>query len=222
MKCEDIKLLMIDAIYQEIDPGNRKILDRHLEQCNTCLGEFSSLQATAHLLGQWANNEPKMNLVFLKESNSWFHEFAGRFRFQKLAIGVGIAFASLLLILSLANTRITYQNGDFDLQLSLFESSYDSDQGHNRVTREDMNQFKEENLALIRQLIEANNLQRHQEMELILTKFANDFERKRQADLRLVSSSLNHVQYDAKTRFEHTNRMLNDLIKISTISTGEK
>jgi hypothetical protein len=44
--------LMVEALYGEIAPADRKRLDQHLDQCEACAEEFEHLQATLDVMAQ--------------------------------------------------------------------------------------------------------------------------------------------------------------------------
>lgn len=212
MKCDDFKLLMVDALYDEISEDNRRKLDGHLKRCKICCEEFASLRATSNTLKKWEDVDPKTNLIFNKETKSLFSEFIEKFRPIKILYGLGIAFASILLILSIANTRIKVQDGDFDLQMNLFKTSY-QEKVSSEVTIMDLEKLRRENLDLISHLLDEYSRQQKIETAMFLDEFYRNVEYKRQTDLKLVSGVLKQVHYDTEKRLNRTDEALGSLIR---------
>ncbi|MBL7136001.1 MAG: zf-HC2 domain-containing protein [Candidatus Marinimicrobia bacterium] len=218
MKCEDFKLIMIDYIYDETSPGNRTELENHLKGCESCQEKFSVLKATSNMLRKWEDVEPKVNLTFVNESKNFFAGFIEKLRPVKILYGLGIAFASLLIILSIANTSISYKDGDFGLQMSLFKIS-PKEQVSGIVTKMDLEDLRRDNLNLVSHLFEEYSRQQRIETVMLFDEFNKDIEHKRQTDLRLVSGVLQQVHYGAEQRLDRTDKALSSLIHYVNMQT---
>ena len=218
MKCEDFKLIMIDTIYDEISPENRGKLENHLKGCKSCKEKFSALKATSNTLKKWEDVEPKVNLTFVNESKNFFAGFIEKLRPVKILYGLGIACASLLIILSIANTSINYKDGDFGLEMSLFKTS-PKEQVSGKVTKMDLEELRRDNLNLVSHLFEEYSRQQRVETVMLFDEFYKDVEHKRQTDLRLVSGVLQQVHYGAEQRLDRTDKALSSLIRYVNMQT---
>lgn len=218
MKCDDFKLLMIDTIYEEISKEDHTKLDKHLKKCKGCRAEFASLKAISRTLQKWEEVEPKVNLTFVKETKSWIGDFIEKLRPVRILYGLGIAFASLLIILSIANTSISYKDGDFGLQMSLFKTSPE-EQVSGKVTKMDLEELRRDNLNLVSHLLEEYSRQQRVETVMLIDEFYKNTEYKRLTDLRFVSGALQQVHYGAEQRLDRTDKALSSLIRYVNMQT---
>ncbi len=212
MKCEDFKLLMIDLMYDEISPDDRGKLENHLKSCKSCKEKFSALKATSNTLKRWEDIEPKVNLTFVNESKNFFAGFVEKIRPVRILYGLGIACASILIILSVANTNISVKDGNFNLQMSLFKTS-PGEQERGKVTKMDLEELRRENINLVSNLLEEYSKQQRVETAMLFDEFYKNIEYKRQTDLKFVSSALQQVHYGAEQRLDQTDRALSSLIR---------
>jgi len=104
MKCDDYRLLMMDALFDEISGTDKKTLDDHLESCSDCREKFQTLLATTQTLEKWEDVEPRVNLTFVSQPASRVSDFFNKLKTWKMPARLGVALALLLLLLSLFNT----------------------------------------------------------------------------------------------------------------------
>jgi hypothetical protein len=76
-----------------------------------------------------------------------------------------------------------------------------------------VHRLREQNLELINQVMLANREQQRQEVARTMVQFAQEIHRQRQNDLLLVGRGLEQAQEWNDTRFQHTNEVLNSLIR---------
>jgi Putative zinc-finger len=57
-KCRD---LMIEALYGELGPSDREVLDRHRETCPACAAEYESLRGTLELMDKRERPDPGLD-----------------------------------------------------------------------------------------------------------------------------------------------------------------
>ena len=112
MKCEDIKILMMEEIYDEIDKKNKEVLYNHLNNCSDCTAEYSDLKQTSSNLKLWQdeNHEPielSLKNTTPKKSKRIFYRIAA-------------VAAAVLIILSLTNFRLSIYNNGIDIGFSIF------------------------------------------------------------------------------------------------------
>jgi len=212
MKCEDYQNLIIEELYDEITPGDRKKLKSHLRVCPDCTARLEALRSTSQTLKKWPDVDPKLNLTFIPEKRLSANGWLKRFGFKQFAYGFAGACAAVLLILAIGNTRISYQNGDFEFQASLrpVQTALPSE---NYLTKADLEQFKQENYTTIGQIITENNERERIRQALVLSDLYNEMETKRQTDLVAVSQTLQQVNYGNEERFDQTNQALSALIQ---------
>jgi len=212
MKCEDYQNLIIEELYDEISPDDRRKLMTHMRTCPECATKLKTLRTTSQTLHSWPDADPSLNLTFVPENRLTIRDRLKRFGFRQFAYGFAGACAAILLILAIGNTRITYSDGRFEFQASL-QPTNTALQPENYLTKADLEQFKLENYAAISQIIIENNESERVRQALMMSDLYKDFESKRQSDLQVVSQALRQVNYGSEQRFNQTDRALNALIQ---------
>ncbi|MGC9364432.1 MAG: anti-sigma factor family protein [Fidelibacterota bacterium] len=218
MKCDDIRLLMMDALYDEISAGDQEVLDMHLQSCPACRRKYAALRATTEVLGQWEDQEPHVNLTFVNQPTGRFTELIRQLKSWTLAGRLGVATAALLLLLALFNTSIRFSDGEFAFETGLFN--------HKRidpadfVTKSDLEQLRRENYQIVSAIIEEYDKRSKIDTAVMLDKFYEELERQREEDLRMVGTVMDQLQYGTAQRLEQTDRTLGTLIEYVSAQSG--
>ena len=205
MTCKEAKQFIMGYLYQEISTEQRKIIDAHLASCDSCRNEFAALKNTSTILQSWEEVEPKLNLVFMKETDSVWQQLALKLRSyfgsgehwgRRVAYGLAI----VLIILSIANLEISFADGNFRLKMSLWPKSEPVQVLNQPITENDLLTFKKDQLFLMNQLIETSETKQRRDMLLSFTDFAQELERQRKSDMVLVGTSLEQLQYQTRKK----------------------
>jgi len=223
MKCEDIKLLLMDFLYEEISPEDKQILKTHLNGCAQCREEFLALRETSGILQKWEEVEPNLNFIFIKEKQSLLGRLKENLSFspRKIVYGFALGFASVILILSLVNTELTYREGHFSLKMSIFPRKAEQAPGSTFNQEELVAQIQQKNMQYINQLFEQNERRQQQQLVSSFTKFSRDFENWRTTDLRLMGAGLDEIEKNLYLRLDRrTNDQLNNLIRYINENQG--
>ena len=213
MKCEEFKTLIVDYIYDEISEKDREKLEKHLEHCSSCLAEFNEFKKTSGVLQQWEDEESDVNLTFETNKKRWFSDLWEKVQIGSTVRGMGLAFASVLILLSLANTKIQYKEGDFTFEMGFRKSQQAEIPSEMIMTKADLDQLKMENLAMISNLMQDYSKQNKVETVSLVNEYYKEIENKRKTDLQLVSGAIEKIHYGAEERINQTDRTLNDLIR---------
>lgn len=218
MRCDDYKILFMDFLYNELNAEDEGRLKEHLKICESCRREYEELSKTSVLLRGWPDEEPESNLVFVNQPAG----FLSRLRHliwpsaaplgKKLLAGLSTAAVAVLLLAAVLNFELTKKGEDMNVRMSLLPRS----EVRQNIDSTIIKQLREQNLELINQVMLANREQQRQEMVRNLTQFAQEVHRQRQNDLMLVGHGLEQAQEWNDTRFQHTNEVLNSLIRTTT------
>lgn len=213
MTCDEIKLSLMDFLYNESDPEADKLVRAHLQNCAVCRNEYEALSRTSLTLKAWENEDPRLHLVFVKESQSWLHAVKEKFEnarvpaLGKLAwltagIAIGVLFISALL-----NTEISYNNGNFAYRTSLLPRP--------AVTADSqlVGQIRQELNEKYQQMLLASQQQQRADFNRTLAQFATEVDRQRQIDLMLVDRGLNEFQQHYNSRFERNDEILSQFLQ---------
>jgi hypothetical protein len=213
MTCDEIKILLMDFLYNESEPDSEKLVRAHLQNCPACRGEYEALSRTSLTLKAWENEDPRLHLVFVKESQSWLSALKEKFlpehapAWGKLAgLAAGIAIG-VLFISALLNTEISYRNGNFVYRTSLLPRQPAT------VDSQLVAQVRQELDEKYQQLLLASQQQQRDELNSTLAKFATEVDRQRQIDLLLVGRGLDEFQQHTNSRFERNNELLNQFLR---------
>jgi len=259
MTCEEMKLALMDYLYEELSAEEKAPLVDHLAGCASCRAESEALAQTSRVLKAWPEVAPKMSFVFATEKPSWLDALASKVFGQRqpwwrwgFALAAAAA-AFALLALAVVNTELSYSKGNFQFKVSLLprpeERTMAVATARNRrdtpgatAPAVDVDSLKEALLAELRAenrvAMEASikaseerqrrhwnaaladytrrTEQAHLELAQVMAQFAEEIQRQRQADLRLVGRGLEQVYLDTQRRIERTNRTLEDFIKYAS------
>lgn len=218
MKCNDLKPLFMDFVYDEISDEDRQLLMAHLSTCESCQREMESLKQTSHILQQWEDVDPDFNVVMVTEKESRLNRLTVGVRRllpkkKKIAYGFAYLAVAVFLLLAIANTQISYRRGEFDLRMGLFSKPSSRQNADRYLTREFVEQLQQENYYLMTSLIEQTEAKQRKEMASAILQLRQDFERKRLEDLNLVGVGLNNIEQQTIRQLRKTDNSLNELIR---------
>lgn len=218
MTCDDSKVLLMDFLYNEIAPEAETLVRTHLQNCAACRGEYEALSRTSLTLKAWENEDPRLHLMFVRESSSWLGALKEKLfpaeapRWGKLAsVAAGIALG-VLLISALLNTEISFNNGNFAYRTSLLPrpaSSGTTAEADSQLVA----QVRQQVEAQYQRLLLASQQQQRDELNRTLAQFAAEISRQRQSDLQLVGQGLDAFQQHTNSRLQRNNEMLNQLLQ---------
>jgi len=214
MKCENIKLLLMDFFYEEISEKEKTILQQHLQDCAICRQEFQTLKETSSILKKWENVNPDMNFVFVTEKNTIWQKLKEIFSFppKKVAYGFVFGFVSILLLLAVMNTEIKYENGNFSLRMSIFPTK--SEPQRDKLDEDLITQLQTQNIQLMNHLIQQSERRQQEQFLSTLARLSRDMETRRINDLQLVGVGLDEIEKSIYSKIERrTNNQLSSLMR---------
>lgn len=225
MKCDLSKQKLMAYFYEELAESDRTECERHVSKCHACQNEIELLGQTTNILRAWPDEEPNLNLEFVKEKSTaggWLKlDWLRGPGWRRIGIGVAVGFASLLLLLSLFNLEASYEQGHFSLKLGLFSRGESKPKPSQPdplavpVTVREFNAWKQTSYQLIQDMIRESEARQRQENNLLLTKFAKDIDWQRRQDLHLVGRGLEAFQLLNEDKIRRTNQIVNQLLQAS-------
>lgn len=219
MKCSDLKPLFMDSLYDEIAEENQKVLLKHLAECRSCQKEFDALQQTSHMLQQWEDVEPDFNVIMVAENVSWATRLKNDLvrllpRPKRISIGFVYAAVGLFLVLAIANTQISYRQGEFKLSMGLFSKPAPQTTQDEALTKQLVEKLQQENYYLMNTLVQQSEVRQQKAIATAVLQLRQDFERKRLEDLNMVGYGLNNLEQTTSRQIQQTGRSLNELIQL--------
>ena len=224
MKCEDMPQYLVSLLYGELQPDEEEKVKKHIESCTACRNVYQELESTTGILERWEDEKPKLGLVFVNEPVSrwkaWREKLNSLSWTRRLALGVP-AFAVLVLVfLAVLNFRMNVRDGEWHVAVGLIPTRPPSNQ--EQIVAAALDQQQKETLMLISKLIEDSEYRQRRETALTLAQFAQDLERQRQQDLKVVGQSLVGIQRSTEGRFQQTSSVLSDLIRLTSYKLERK
>ena len=218
MKCENIRPLIIDFLYEEISEKDRKIVEAHLSQCETCQQELDSLKNTSQLLQKWEDIEPDFNFVMMTEKSTIFEQFKKAWASfwpspKKLAYGFAFGFVAVFFLMAIANTKISYKSGEFNISMSLFSQPQEQSTQEAVPTKEWVEEFQKQNYYLMNSLIQQSEARQKTEWSNTLAQFNQNLERQRYNDLQVLGAGLDNIEKTTFQQIKRTENSLNDWIR---------
>lgn len=224
MKCNDMPKNLVSLLYGELDPDEGKRIRAHIKTCPSCRRVYKELQSTSKLLQKWEDVTPDMNFVFVHESLSrwkdWKEKLTQLSWGRRLAFGIPVFAAGLLVFLAVLNFRVSYHEGEWNVTFSLIPKSQQPNQ--EQLFVEAIEQEQNETLLLISKIIEESENRQRRENALTLARFAQDQERQRQQELTMVGQSLEGFHRTTEAKFLQTSDVINDLIRLTSYKLERK
>ena len=213
MKCENAKIVMMDLIYDEINEENELLLKEHVKRCSSCRHELADLRDSSDMLQTWQDKTPKLKMVFTEEKKRSMSS-----KQMKYYLGYPAAAAAVLLIfLSLANFKISNEDGNFNLSMSLTQQESKQTTGDQYVTYDDIKKLQNENLLLTNALIEERDREQNADNYRIINELAKGMEQRRQGDMDAILTSFTEYQQNNNERLYQTNQNFLDLLQYSGV-----
>jgi hypothetical protein len=215
MACNEIKNLFMDFLYGEIGAESETLVRAHLQNCTACRNEYEALSRTSLTLRAWENEDPHLNLVFLRESKSWWAAVKEKLfpahapLWGKLASGFALGIAGVFFVSALLNAEITFEKGKFSYRASLVPRQSTAIEVDSLLAQEIQRQSRE----MVNQMVLASQEQQRLELNRTLAQFASEVNRQRRNDLLLVGRGLEEVQQNTTTRLERADEMLNEFFR---------
>ncbi|NBB77652.1 MAG: hypothetical protein GVY02_09755 [Bacteroidetes bacterium] len=223
---EEARNQLMDYLYDEMEPDQKKEFKKMLEQSPELKKELNELKSTRDLIQSAPSEVPSHNILMMmpvSESEKQESEPGGKVnglrssffsRFPAAATILTAAASLLFILIGAALTDLNMGQGEDGFYLGFGERT--ERQLEESFTREEvyelMEQMQQQNSALMATMVE--ELQRRQEEQLTqaVGVMADYVEEQRQEDLRLISRSLVQLQENTYNRFRQTDETLGDLI----------
>ncbi|MBW1887582.1 MAG: zf-HC2 domain-containing protein [Deltaproteobacteria bacterium] len=224
MKCKEMPQYLISLLYNEVTETEAADIRHHIEICSRCRKTFQELEGTSQILAQWEDESPDANFTFVSEPTvglkSWWERLKHLSFTRRLFIAVPALVCTVLVLLAAINFRASYQNGQWDVSVSLIPQTQNADQ-EARLTQS-LDQNQREILTLVSKMISESEQQQQHNTSMVMARFAQEMQERRQSDLRLVGQRLEGLQQTTEGRFVQTNGVLDNLIRFASYQLEKK
>jgi hypothetical protein len=219
IECSEIKHWLVDYVYGELDPRHEPVLNEHLRTCAACRSELAALEKTRTTLDAWPAPATEPGWAFNLNKVPWWSVLQSawqRGQHRGLRLAIGFAWACMLLITTLAvfNTRLQYENGRWQLSMSLSKPTVaDLPAGAVVMTKQQLYEFEVKHLQFMQTFVSQSESRQQQALNKAVAGLARQVDQKRLQDLRVVSAGLEALQDHTATRLAMTDQILTEFIK---------
>ena len=214
---EEIQNRMMDYLYDEMTPSEKKEFEKILEARPDLRKELNELRETAGLLASNPSAVPDYKPAFLTISNESENRRNNKIKTLfspavKTLLGVA---ASILLILfgsSLAGLEMGQSEHGFYITFGQppaqqIESGMTEDQVINIIE-----QMRIEQSLLLTSLLEQAQVQQNEQFNEVITLMADYYDQRREQDLMMIADGFEQLELQTYHRFNRTNAALGDII----------
>ncbi len=233
-KKEEIQNQMMDYLYDEMDPVQRKEFEKILESRPELQTELNELREMSGLLSSTPSAVPEYKPAFLTISKEFEKQAPQRRQLRKGYVdqegseeqGKGKSLftpfmktlmaiaASLLLVLfgsSLAGMEMGQTENGFYLTVGNPPTETESGISEEQVL-ELIEQIQGEQTLLLTTLMQEAQRKQNEQFNEMVTLLADYYDDQRQQDLILIAEGLDQLETQTQYRFNRTNEALGDLI----------
>ena len=229
MNCTEVKEVLLDFLFGELQEDVQHSVADHLRQCSACREEVEHLQEAVGALRKLPEIDPAQRIVFLAPQHTQRQPAVG-FLEKILPAwlwrwGFRAALAAGLVLLLVFGTQVQYGAGR--LTVSIGRQSPLPSVGAETVSPQLISllkQWRDENLYLTNQLISENEKRQRDLLMTSLDHLASQIQQQRMEDLQFVAENLLRIQKTNEYNFDRTNSLLQGLVQFAaaTYQTGAK
>jgi len=219
IECNEYQRLLVDYVYDDLDPRREPLLQEHLRTCAACRAALAELENTKMALNAWPAPEAEPAWAFRDRNRSWWSRLTTRWLNsprpgRRLALAAAFACMALLTTMALFNTRIRYDDGHLDFSMSLTrppDAALPADAVV--MTRQQLYEFEVKHLQFMQNLVAQSENRQQQTLSKAIADLAVRVDQKRLQDLQVVSAGLDALQDHTATRLAMTDQILTEFIK---------
>lgn len=228
MKCDLSKEKLIGYFYEDLPDEEIKDVKLHLKKCSACKKELAEFSKTTDILKTWSDEEPGLNLKFIREKaslGSWLKPNRSiGFGWRRVAVSFAGGFALVLLTLSVLNFEASYSDGEFSVKLTLLprsekQAEITEDPLAVPITKREFDSWKGDSYLLIQDMIQDAQTRNRNEYRTVFREFARDVDYQRRQDLSWVGKGFEVVHSENDDKIRRTNQVLQHLIQTANLQS---
>lgn len=117
--CEDIRLMLVESAYGELEPMDEKILESHLLECEACARRRDAFVAVRAELGAWERVDPPTTRITFVGTDARAGAAGRRRRWQRGLAAAASFVLGFLLIAATFNVELSRDERGWSLRTSL-------------------------------------------------------------------------------------------------------
>lgn len=213
---KEAQQLLMEYLYDEMDPKQKKEFEEILEQNESLRNELEELRNTRSLIALAADEpvQAKNSRSGTEDVNQTKHR---SFRWAVLSGVAAIFLAAALLVI--AYTNVTISSDDGYVSLTLGKSDYIQDSPVTvvePVTKEDLDlmldQLRSEQSMLAGLLADELEQRQSEQISEAITLLTSYFEQQRERDLLLITEGFYRMEEETDNRFRERDELVAELI----------
>lgn len=215
MNKEEARHLLMDYLYDEMGPDEKKELESYLEDHPGMRDELEQLEQTRSLLQRMPEAESNRRMVMVegrdRSFGDWLREARNllpRTAFGRAGMAIAAGLILLLFVGSVAKMHISY-SGDRGLSLTLGATPVVNEGLSAGEAQALVQEIRRENAAMMEQFASSMSEQNREQLQQVVYYF----EQQRMNDLQQIDYTLNQLQENTSDRFLQTNRFLGNLLQ---------
>jgi hypothetical protein len=224
LNCVQIKNLMMDYLYGELSELDKPLFEEHLQSCADCQKELQALQETTGILAQWQDGEAALPLTAIPKKNRWKKGLLQEYwPLYRPAYIFSMAAMLLLFLLAAFNTRISSENGRWQLSMSLFpqKDKPSLPEGSVVLSKQDLLAIEQDRWKLIQAFVQQSEMQQRREWTAALSHVAQTVQQQRHQDLQIVSRGLEAVGQETAQRLQLTDQVLAEVLRLTSTEQNQ-
>lgn len=204
----------MDYLYDEIEEHEKQQLEEYLLNHPDLRKELDELQTTRELLQQMPLAEPDRQLMVVEPGKRTFSQWVSDARnllprsgFGKFGWAVAAGLILLLIVGSAAKLHLDVSDSGFSV--SLGQSPVENEAVSDNQTRELLNQFQQQNSALMEQYAETIRQENQQQLQQVVRYI----QQQRVEDLKLIEQNMDQIYQANSYRWMQTNQFLGEVLQ---------
>jgi|GEM_PF-621067 len=218
--CEQVKSWMMDYLYEELSDQQKPLFENHLQDCAACRAELAGLQQTSATLAKWSETELAFSMPVPAGSISWWQRLQENWLLPvpRWATGFAMAAALILFLLAAFNTQVSRAGGQWQIRMSLRAqpAAPALPEGAVVLSREDLLALEQGRWLAIQAYVQESELKQQKEWSYAMSRLIQAVQAQRKQDLRLVSQGLENIGEETAQRFQFTDQMLAQVIRLAS------
>lgn len=226
MDKKELQAKLIDYLYDEMSPDERKAFEAHLRDHPDLQQELDEMAGTRRLFGEDSDDitPGKLMLIDLpdqKEDEEEVRKPATIFTLKALT-AVAAALLLAVLLFTVANLQITQTDSGTLISFGSAPNSQPQTEPEPDVQTEQfitedefyalLAELQQENNRMMASALEQTQAQHREQMQDVVQTLTNYYDRRRQQDLMLISEGLATLEEETYYRFLQTEAAFEDLL----------
>jgi len=225
MDKKDAQSRLMDYLYDEMEPEERREFEEILQNDSALKQELDDMQSTRKLLQQDDTEIKPGNLLLIKPdsdtSKNDRSRFSKRSKIFTLSAVAAIAAAILLsfAVFSFMNLQVSHTDSGTLISFgsaTLPQETNEPDQTEAYITKAEfydmMDEVQDRNSQVMATALQQTREQHQQQMEDVIQTLTTYYNQRRQQDLILVSEGLAQLEEETYYKFLQTEQTIEDLI----------